>query len=118
MNDKGMTEKAVSFSDLMLDSAFKEAITTDNEKVFKELLFLIGFDTAAPIEVVSCMHRNAQNKAVEGPRVEGWERLDDDWIKSGYASQEAIIASTKDDNLRLTLRKMSKQVCIDKGFNH
>lgn len=118
MMKKVATEKAVSFSDLMLDEAFKEAITTNNEKVFKELLFLIGFDTEAPYEVVSCLHRNAQNKAVDGPRLEGYERLDDAWIKSGYASQEAIIASSPDDNLRHTLRKMSKQVCVDKGFNH
>lgn len=113
-----MTEIAVSISDLLTDESFAEAIKTDNEKVFKELLFLIGFDTTKPYEIVCCLHRNARNQVINGPRVEGWSRLDDDWIKSGYASQEAIIASTKDDNLRLTLRKMSKQVCIDKGFNH
>lgn len=117
MTQKGAAEKAVSFSDLMRDPDVKQAIESGNEVVFKEQLYLLGFDTSAPYEFVQSLHRNAQNKVVNDLRVEGWERLDDAWIKSGYASDEAIIASAKDPNLRRTLREMNKQVCVDKMFN-
>ncbi|MNC58152.1 hypothetical protein D3C75_1078620 [compost metagenome] len=75
-----------------------------------------GMDTEEPIEVVFAQHRNLQNKVVSGYRFEGSERLDAEWIKSGSATLEAMIASSKDSSMRFALRSMSAEVSRDRGF--
>jgi len=75
-----------------------------------------GMDTDEPIEVVFAQHRNLQNKVVNGYRFEGSERLDAEWIKSGSATLDAVIASSKDSSMRFALRSMSAEVSCDRGF--
>jgi hypothetical protein len=75
-----------------------------------------GMDTSEPVEVVFVQHRNLQNKIVSCYRFEGQERLDNDWIKSGCATMQAVISSSKDDSMRFALRSMSAEVSRERGF--
>ena len=86
-------------------------LPVDNELPdwFKDTLYSLGLNTKSPeLEVTTCTHRNASNKIVECRRWTAPERLDKEWIKSGYASDEAIIASSP--FMRTELRKMSKRL--------
>lgn len=54
------------------------------------ILFDLGLDTKQHYEFQDVsLHRNRLNQVVTCHRWYGSERLDDDWIKSGYASQAA-----------------------------
>lgn len=75
-----------------------------------------GMNTAEPVEIVCVQHRNLQNKVVTAYRFEGQERTDKEWIKSGCASMDAVIASSKDDSMRFALRSMSAEVSRERGF--
>lgn len=58
---------------------------------FKQILFELGMDTSKPIiRQDGLQHRNRLNEVVLCSRWVGDERIDPDWISSGYASKEAI----------------------------
>lgn len=64
---------------------------TDNPTKFKILLSGLGVDVTFPYQRQDGLtHRNMLNEVVLCSRWVGQERLDEDWINSGYASQEAI----------------------------
>lgn len=132
-----MVDYALSASDLNLVDDFKEDFTKsiaafpDNYEIVEEVgerhiyikdgsilshLRQNGMDTDEPVEVVFVQHRNLQNKVVSCYRFEGQERLDDEWIRSGCASMNAVIASSKDDSMRFALRSMSAEVSRERGF--
>lgn len=111
-----MTDFNLSFSDLMLIDEFKHSVMSSDKEKLDSILFTNGMDTSKPYEIVTCEHRNLQNKVVNCPRIEGNERLDDEWIKSGAASLDAIIESTKDSDVRRDLRMMSHQVQQDRAW--
>lgn len=85
------------------------------DEYIRQYLYDNGMSMEDPIEVVFIQHRNLQNKVVSCYRFEGNERLDDAWIKGGYATMEAIIASSKDSSMRFALRSMSAEV-TGRGF--
>jgi hypothetical protein len=65
-------------------------IEKDEEK-FKSILFDLGVDTEKLItRQDGLQHRNRFNEVVICSRWICEERLDDTWLKSGYASKEAI----------------------------
>lgn len=132
-----MVDFALSVSDLNLIESFKEdfAISIAGFPVSYEVIEEVGerhifvqdpgilkhlrvngMDSDEPVEVVFIQHRNLQNKIVSCYRFEGTERLDNDWIKSGAPSMNAVIASSKDDSMRFTLRSMSAEVSRERGF--
>lgn len=56
----------------------------------KGILFDLGADTNQPIDYQEVtQHRNRMNQVVTCGRYYCSERLDSDWLKSGYASQAA-----------------------------
>ena len=58
---------------------------------FKQFLFGLGIDTNKPvIRQDGIQHRNRFGEIVICSRWVGNERIDDEWINSGYASKEAI----------------------------
>lgn len=63
-----------------------------NPKEFKDILWDVGMDTRNyPFETqTDIQHRNRFNEVVRCDRFVGNERLDREWINSGYASQAAI----------------------------
>lgn len=62
----------------------------DNRDEFLDILYSIGMNTKQPVERQENLHhRNRFNELVVCDRYVGNERTDPEWIKSGYASQEA-----------------------------
>lgn len=58
---------------------------------FNRLLFSLGMDTDKPYQRQDGLqHRNRLNEIVVCSRWVGQERIDANWIQSGYASKEAI----------------------------
>lgn len=82
----------------------------------EEVLYQIGFDkdrwyneTDSFYEVMECKHRTRTGKIVEGKRYAGYERLDDSWLESGLASEEAKMLARKDRSYLAEIRNLSKQ---------
>ncbi|ADX32075.1 hypothetical protein VL2_gp093 [Pseudomonas phage vB_PaeM_VL12] len=110
---QGKVEFSLSVSDLRLVTGFKEAFAAyqaGNPKVLAALLYRNGMDTTQPYEVVHREHRNLRGQHISGERFEGYERLDESWIKKGAPSEEAIIASAKDGSLRDELIHMGRRL--------
>ena len=62
----------------------------DNRDEFLDILYSIGMNTKQPIERQENLHhRNRFNELVVCDRYVGNERIDKEWLASGYASQEA-----------------------------
>lgn len=67
----------------------KELAQADKETTNK-YLYQLGMDTSMPIEEQDVIHRNRFNQVVDTLRFVGMERLDNEWLSSGHASQEAL----------------------------
>lgn len=81
----------VSVSEL---AKVKPEITYDwideNRKEFLDMLYSIGMNVMQPIERQdNVTHRNRFNEVTTCDRYVGQERIDKEWVNSGYASQEA-----------------------------
>lgn len=69
---------------------FSSRIEEESPTVFKTILHGMGIDTSRAIERQDGLqHRNRLNEIVICSRYVGYERTDDEWINSGYASQTA-----------------------------
>jgi hypothetical protein len=61
-----------------------------NPKEFNEILYAFGIDTSSFIErQENVTHRTRLNRLVICDRWVGNERIDKEWIESGYASRES-----------------------------
>lgn len=133
-----MVDFALSMSDLELVDGFAVAVMDSvnthktsyrvvsevgERHVFVEdnkilqFLYTNGMNIEQPVEFAERQHRNLRGQICNGPRFEGTERTDPEWIKSGAASLDAIIASSEDSSMRFTLRSMSSEGAVDQGFN-
>lgn len=97
----------LSFSDLKLLDDWVDP--QPDETQMAKILFTNGMDITRRYEVVKCQHRNLRNEIVDDYRVEGRERTDAPWRRSGAASLGAYMDSTNDLFLKEDLRKMSRQ---------
>lgn len=62
----------------------------ENPHKFQDILFGLGMDISLPIEVQETIqHRNRFDEIVICDRWVGTERVDKEWVESGYASVEA-----------------------------
>lgn len=106
----------ISFYLLMQDEKAKKVIESGDEEAFKKILFAWGIDTEDHYEIVSCEHRPLENQPLvfNGPMVKGSERLDLDWLNSGYASWEARVEAIDDSAMRADLKEMGKTGSSDK----
>lgn len=82
----------------------------------EEVLYQIGFDknhwigeTNNFYEVMECTHRTRTGKVVTGKRYVSVERLDDEWLNSGIASDEAKDASRADLSYLKQIKEISKR---------
>jgi len=97
----------LSVSDLQLLDTWVDPKPEPRE--FATILFTNGMDITKPYEFVECQHRNLRNQIITGLRVEGSERTDMDWRRSGSASLSAYLYSTEDIFLKEDMRKMSRR---------
>ena len=106
-----------SFYDLMQYPPFKKAVQQENKEEFEKILFELGFDLEQGYEIIEILHRPiTTNQAWYGSRIEGMERTDPVYIKSGNASRDAIIASSSDPTLRAELNMMCRTGQSDVAF--
>ena len=113
--------RSISIIDLAKIPGAVGVIQRNKQEEIATLLHQIGFDTTYGWELNECLHRPLTAKTNEpffGIRVEGFERCDPEWIKSGLASAEAILDSCTDKTLRDELVRMNKQGSCDKTWGN
>ena len=97
----------LSFSDLrLLDDWVDPQPEPTN---FAKILYTNGLDITRNYEVVKCNHRNLRNQIVDDYRVEGSERTDFEWRRTGAASINAYLYSTDDIFMKEDMRRMSRR---------
>ena len=112
----------LSLSDLYLIDNFKEVFDSlprnpvhwpaGKEKDFVlKTLFENGMmpqniEVSEPVQ-----HRNLRNQVVLCSRIEGYERCEEAWLRSGCASLNAVIAGCRDASLRADLVAHSRTSC-------
>lgn len=109
-----MVHFSLSLFDLMKIPRFKEASKVNDVKVIEEVLYENGLDIKLGYKAVECLHRPLSSKEpFKGIRFESFERLDQDWIKSGAASLDAIIYSSGDESLAEELLSLNPRASKD-----
>jgi hypothetical protein len=104
----------VSFYDLLQYPLFKMAAKQDDKELMKKIFWEAGIDTTQEWSLHECNHRPVTSKQPwYGLRVEGFERLDKEYLASGLASFEAK-TYTKDASLRLTLLQLDPRNSVHK----
>lgn len=83
--------KYISLSELKLvNPKINKQWIENNLQAFQKMLFDLGVDTTQPIDVQeNIQHRNIFENIVACDRFVCMERYDEEWVKSGYASQSA-----------------------------
>ena len=103
--------RGISFSDFLSAGIILKAATVDGKlivasgtqngkpldlKKLPDMLFVLGIVKDHNVEVQpKSQHRRLDGKIVEDYRIVGKERNDKAWINSGFASDEAIMSSSK-----------------------
>ena len=82
----------------------------------EEVLYQIGFDkeqwyseTGTFYEILECKHKTRTGKIVQGKRFSGSERMDEAWLNSGVASEEAKMLARCDHSYLNEIRKISNR---------
>lgn len=105
--EKDSNTSSLSLYDLLAQKEFNLAMREGDDKRIDELLYSVGVDVSLGYQVVERLHRPLSTKqVVNGSMVIYTERTDKEWIGSGAASMEAIIASVKDSSVRAEMRSM------------
>ena len=82
----------------------------------EEVLYQIGFDkeqyfgeTKTFYEILECKHKTRTGKVVEGKRYSGKERMDEAWLNSGIASEDAKMLARCDRSYIQLVRELSQR---------
>ncbi len=121
----GSVLRAISFTDLKsvgieLDveegeefirilGATKDGKPLDLNKGLKNILYQLGviYDGNSTVEPKST-HRRINGKVTENYRITGKERTDRKWLTSGYASEEAKMASSRMKDMVAHTQRLSR----------
>ncbi len=80
----------ISLSELQtIDRKYTEDWADSSEQELLGVLRGLGIDVSQSVERQVVEHRNRFGNLITGSRWVGCERIDKEWIESGYASQEA-----------------------------
>ena len=85
-------------------------INTNDKAQLEAALWQLGVDVKKGIEAVECEHTTATGLKVNGVYYLGSERLDREWVMSGYASFEARLVSKGDLSMIKEVSNMSRSV--------
>ena len=81
----------ISYSELLkMYNSDELSKIIDNKEALNKLLWDLGMDTTSSMEMQTSTHRNRFGEIVDGLRWVGNERIDSEWLNSGYASRAAI----------------------------
>lgn len=84
----------ISLSELQtIDRKYSEDWADSSEQELLGVLHGLGMDINQSVECQVVEHRNRFGNLITCPRWVGCERVDELWIKSGYASEEATAKS-------------------------
>ena len=100
----------LSFSDIALLDVCKGGLCGDLP--FDQLLDIAykhGLNVKKGYEIEKGLHRNLQGKVIDGEYLIAEERIDKEWIKSGHASMEAIMISSRDKSLVNEMKSIQNQ---------
>ena len=107
---------AISLADLMTIEGFAKAYGKKDKDTLNAILYDCGLDSKRDYEWHYCTHRRINGEIVTCERVEGRERIDREWLESGYSSYDAKIDSYTDIDFRVELRNMMHIHCVDMAF--
>jgi len=104
--------KSISFYILAQDKEIKSILENGKLEDLEPYLTQLGIDVSLPYEVLNCEHRPMPSKPFvwNGPILQGYESLTKEWLKSGFASLDAIIFSER-HRIGKELSQMSRQGC-------
>lgn len=98
---------AISLHNLFSNKEFKDAYLSEDKEKVEELLHSIGVDLSYGWCIVDRLHRPlGSNEVVKGGVLLYMERVDDEWLRGGCASMEALIRGTKDSSVRSEMMQM------------
>ena len=102
--------KIISLSEIAkIKPQVKHYNYADNEVELRLDLHNLGMQVDHPYEMQDVQHRNTFNEIVTCPRWVGLERVDEQWVNSSYASEEAI-DKAKNNNLLNDLYRLKGKV--------
>ena len=114
-----MTPRNMSFRDLAKVPGAVKIMQNGNKEEIDNLLHQYGYDVRVGYEIEDKYHRSlTNNEVVFGPYIMGYERQDQEWLDSGFASFEAKVEAVTDPHLREALMEMSKTGTADKTFTN
>lgn len=113
--------RRVSFVDLKkLPHFFKmpsiQIMQPENEDKLRDVLWELGVDVNRKYGFQAYKHRTFDGEVVLDFSVVGDERTDKQWLKSKYATVQALIASQKDNELKSDLIRSSSEGVGDKDL--
>lgn len=114
-----MAYLSISLADLLMVDGFAQAYgeSATDDTALKAILHGCGIDVEKDFDWRHCTHRRINGEIVTCDRVEGRERIDREWLESGYSSYDAKIDSYKDIDFRVELRNMMHIHCVDMAFS-
>ena len=114
-----MTPRNVSFSDLAKVPMAIKIMQSGSKEEIDNLLYQYGYDVKIGYEIEDKYHRSlTSNEVVYGPYIMGYERQDQEWLNSGFASMEARMEAVTDPHLRQALLEMCKTGSADKTWSN
>ena len=114
-----MTPRNMSFSDLAKVPMAIKIMQNGNKEEIDNLLYQYGYDVKIGYEIEDKYHRSlTSNEVVYGPYIMGYERQDQEWLNSGFASMEARMEAVTDPHLRQALLEMCKTGSSDKTWSN
>lgn len=87
----------------------------ENAEAFNKMLWELGINTTMVVEKQEgFLHRNQFNETVLCNRWVGYERLDKEWVSSGYASREAKNEASQSRILKdLLSNRIPNEIFVD-----
>ena len=85
-------------------------VNTTDKTQLEAALWQLGVDIKKGVEAVECEHTTAEGLKANGVYYLGSERLDREWVMSGYASFEARLVSKGDLSMIKEVANMSRSV--------
>lgn len=114
-----MTPRNLSFRDLAKVPGAIKIMQSGSKEEIDNLLYQYGYDIRVGYEIENRYHRPlTSNEVVYGPYIMGYERQDQEWLNSGFASLEAHTEAVKDPSLRDALLEMCRTGSSDKTFQN
>lgn len=114
-----MTPRNLSFRDLAKVPGAIKIMQNGSKEEIDNLLYQYGYDIHVGYEIENRYHRPlTSNEVVYGPYIMGYERQDQEWLNSGFASLEARMEAVKDPSLRDALIEMCRTGSSDKTFQN